>query len=778
MAVCNLFESLNKNTGTFLMFSQYTEDITKMSSQPGSYKVVPSKFIALDISYEGYNNESLVKNIQSQFENGCAYYREQKSSDWYPWKSSYIFWRTLYNMGLINIQEYVEDNNGERTSHEIVSESRYVGDINIQSYDEYSGMGYAETYCYIPSDGVKQYLKLSIPYSENDTLDFNGYELIGTNIATNPMLYNYSSIDCEYKTVELSDKDFTFNTIVVLYDILYIDGEGNVKNIYSNIPMGIYFTGLIQMGVMQNNVIKYVSNNDIYGSGTSYGLRICSRFISAPNNDIINVDTTVENNNYSSICKVMSAFASTQEKVNDVVDNAYKDFQSIKETLAIFKNSRTNVPYIKKVGNEPYWFVNGRNTGYKACEKSESDSNIEELDYNDLKEILKIEWGGITFIDIKNDDMKLNVGDSCKLSISYSPDDIDNPSFIWSSSDPSIVSVNSDGVITVLKYIDNTPITIKVMDAQNTDVYDTVNITVNEPPVEIPIQSIEDNTGSNSYEMIIGDTKQLGVKYNPSDTTQKGVKWSSSDTSIATVSNNGLVTAKGVNEEESGTNQMGSATIIATSEYNSNISTSWHITTSHRLLTGLSISGEDDLTLVEGDVLNIGFSKAPSNATRYNIIVESSQSDVVEAELINNMIKISALKYSEEPVTVTITDLYTTVTDSIIIHVKEYVEPEKDYIYIGGLEPEGEVTEEMVKKLNKIETTKPLDVISFTYETGRMCYAYPTKWPEISSMTDPNGFGFIFDAQSNMIIDGTEYRVYYEPDGVDSQSDFKLNVKY
>ena len=117
------------------------------------------------------------------------------------------------------------------------------------------------------------------------------------------------------------------------------------------------------------------------------------------------------------------------------------------------------------------------------------------------------------------------------------------------------------------------------------------------------------------------------------------------------------------------------------------------------------------------------------------------------------------------------------VSDIVIIKNK-ILNSTKDYIYLGGLEPEGDITEEMVKKLNKIEATKPLDVISFTYETGRMCYAYPTKWPEISSMTDPNGFGFIFDAQSNMIIDGIEYRVYYEPDGVDSQSDFKLNVKY
>ena len=48
-----------------------------------------------------------------------------------------------------------------------------------------------------------------------------------------------------------------------------------------------------------------------------------------------------------------------------------------------------------------------------------------------------------------------------------------------------------------------------------------------------------------SKTLIIGQTLQLSKTVNPSNTTE-GTSWTSSNTAVATVSNTGLVTAKGV----------------------------------------------------------------------------------------------------------------------------------------------------------------------------------------------------------------------------------------
>ena len=146
MAVCNIFESLSKETGTFLSFSQYMEDLTREFAEGKSYHIVPSKFIALDVDYStgnpwgAFDNDTVVASLIHYFENGCAIYRNDVNN-YTPNISKTLFWNTMIDCGFIG-----EDFN----------EVRYVGDINLQSYEEYDGMGYSEIYCYIPNE-AKQY---------------------------------------------------------------------------------------------------------------------------------------------------------------------------------------------------------------------------------------------------------------------------------------------------------------------------------------------------------------------------------------------------------------------------------------------------------------------------------------------------------------------------------------------------------------------------------------------------------------------------------------------
>lgn len=365
MAVCNVFNRLENNTGNFLMFSQYVEDLTRESTQSVFYRVTPSKFIAANIDYSEYNDEHLVRELQNRFENGCAVCRKNMESSWTPSTSSNLFWRTIFDMGLFT-----------STDGSYLNEVKYIGDINLQSYNEHDGLGYSEIYCYIPNEACEskiQYVN-NEPYGteyKSDLIiegyrpeEIDGRGIIGEILNYYPETVSYFPWDVDSLDVKKVDSDnFNINTIIVLYDVVTKVDNGT-EVLYKNIPLGIYFTGVIKNGIMTNTITKYVSNKDIFGAGTSYGLRICSRFTVTPNQDNIKVlDVTVDNDNYSAICQVMSQMAISQNKMDEILAKVQSNNNAEKELLAIFKNSRTNVPYIKVINDTSYWFVNGRNLG-------------------------------------------------------------------------------------------------------------------------------------------------------------------------------------------------------------------------------------------------------------------------------------------------------------------------------------------------------------------------------------------------------------------------------
>lgn len=371
MAVCNTFKELTNSTGEFFTFSQYAEDLTEQLSKVG-YKVVPSRFLTLNVDYKGYNNKTLPIFLQNQFENGCAYLKS--TSSWSVDLYKTLFWNAF---GYLCIGS---DGN---------SSINYIGDVNIQSFNQVDNMGYNEIYCYIPNDAKEQKVKFKIEDSGSveiydnpyicgyDSSDKNTSGLIGIEISSTPITYYLDDKYTYHTKTETKNTYFDFNTIVVLYDVL--DSEGNSIN--ENIPLGIYFTGVIENGVMTNSFRKFVSNNDVYGSGTSYGLRICSKFMVASNGTVkYDVDSSWNTNeiieDYESYTQLMSEFAESQIKMDSILGSFNDYSQDLKDHLSEFKSNKTNVPYIRYINGEGYWFVNGKNTGCKATGEKGSNANV------------------------------------------------------------------------------------------------------------------------------------------------------------------------------------------------------------------------------------------------------------------------------------------------------------------------------------------------------------------------------------------------------------------
>lgn len=371
MAICNLFNTLNNPSGNFLMFSQYVEDITHDYVEGNDWKVVPSRFVALDIDYKDIDfsvvakneytlNSAIPKYFQNYFENGCAYGRGLEDFVWTPEHSKNLFWNSLWQGKFLNTYDY-----GDK---KLIKELMYYGDINMHSYNEHNGMGYGEIYCYIPTDANKKYSQVvkieDVNYNTNTNVTLEGHSI--QNDYSKDYCYNKqyvmsfddNSISSVFEDGTVVDK-YNINTIVVLYDI-FKNINGSWETIYSGIPLGMYITGMFDdSNNLTNDITKYVTTS--IGTGTSYGLRICTRFTASTSNGPIltSIDTTSDNS-YINLCQLMSMQNENLSKMLEIVNSAHNTTQQYKDLLSIVKNNRTNVPYVRNINGDDYWFVNGR----------------------------------------------------------------------------------------------------------------------------------------------------------------------------------------------------------------------------------------------------------------------------------------------------------------------------------------------------------------------------------------------------------------------------------
>ena len=144
-------------------------------------------------------------------------------------------------------------------------------------------------------------------------------------------------------------------------------------------------------------------------------------------------------------------------------------------------------------------------------------------------------------------------------------------SITWSVSNGSLpagLSLSKDGKITGTPTTEGT--STFTVTATNNIGSDSREFTLKiEKPAFIPVTDLELNKDSLTLQENSSDTLTVTVK--PADATNRGVTWESSDTSIATVSEDGTVTAI----------SAGNATITATAQDGSGVSASCELTVTH-----------------------------------------------------------------------------------------------------------------------------------------------------------------------------------------------------
>ena len=198
---------------------------------------------------------------------------------------------------------------------------------------------------------------------------------------------------------------------------------------------------------------------------------------------------------------------------------------------------------------------------------------------------------------------------------------------VWTSSNEDVATVSKDGYVETYQ-AGKATITVTVGKKKA-----TCTITVTQ---EVTWVSFEDY----SVDMKVGEAKQLEVEVGPSNATNKALTYTSSDTSVATVSGNGVVTAK----------KAGQTKITATAKDGSEeYDTCYVYVTGEVKPTGISLN-KKSATVRKGKTLTLNATISPSNAANKNVTWKSSNTKVAT---VNSAGKVTAKSYGTATITVT-----------------------------------------------------------------------------------------------------------------------------
>lgn len=207
-------------------------------------------------------------------------------------------------------------------------------------------------------------------------------------------------------------------------------------------------------------------------------------------------------------------------------------------------------------------------------------------------------------VSLNRESLSMIVGDSETVIATVTPSDAENASVSWTSSNPSVASVQA-GTITALS-VGSTNITASAGGKSS-------SCSVSVSAKVIPVSSI--SLSLPSVEMVEGDKVTITASIEPSNATDKTVAWSSSDDNIVSVAD-GEITAKAI----------GSAVITASA---GDKSASCNVSVAKRVIHVESISVNiSEKRLKVGEEVSLQVSISPATANDYSIEYTSDNENV------------------------------------------------------------------------------------------------------------------------------------------------------
>ena len=248
---------------------------------------------------------------------------------------------------------------------------------------------------------------------------------------------------------------------------------------------------------------------------------------------------------------------------------------------------------------------------------------------------------GVTSVTLDKTDLTLDVNDTEKLTVTVNPNDATNKTVTWKSDKPEIVEVDSNGNVTA-KAAGTATITATV-DGKSVSCKVTVN-----GQTTVPVASVELN--QTTLELIAGKEATLTATVKPDDATNKTVTWSSNNETVATVDNNGKVTAKAAGE----------ATITA-KVGDKQVTCNVKVTAAEVAVESVTLD-QSSLELIAGKEATLTATVKPDNATNRTVAWESNATNVAT---VDNNGKVTAKAAGEAIITAKVGDKQATCTVTV-----------------------------------------------------------------------------------------------------------------
>ncbi|GEM_PF-802037 len=222
----------------------------------------------------------------------------------------------------------------------------------------------------------------------------------------------------------------------------------------------------------------------------------------------------------------------------------------------------------------------------------------------------------------------INVGSTDTLTATVEPTNATNKTINWSTSNPSVATVSTSGIVTGVS-AGTATITAATFNGKTATCEVTVNAVA---PNSVSLNKTTDTIS-------VGSTDLLTATIDPANATDKTITWSSSNTGVATVSPIGLVTGVSV----------GTANITATTANSKTATCAVTVTAQVILPTSVALNKTTD-TLSVGASDTLTATVSPSNATDKTIAWKSSNTSVAS---VNSSGVVSGLSAGTATITAT-----------------------------------------------------------------------------------------------------------------------------
>lgn len=238
------------------------------------------------------------------------------------------------------------------------------------------------------------------------------------------------------------------------------------------------------------------------------------------------------------------------------------------------------------------------------------------------------EISGLLRQETEYDVIVIAAGKSMDLRATCTPADANSKRVVFSSSDEGILNAGRESA----RAIQAGECDLTVASAQNPEVTQTYHVLVIQPVTRVTVSSPEGKTVN------AGETLQLQADTEPGNASIPSVTWKSRNDSIATVDQNGLVTAK----------KKGTVTIEAEAADGSGKSGSIGLTVAQKV-TSVSIR-ESGINLATGQQGYLHAIALPENANEKGIVWASSDPDIAT---VNQSGQVKGIRRGECTITAT-----------------------------------------------------------------------------------------------------------------------------